>query len=91
MNVEHEEQRNRFVSSLDGEDAALNYQLIGDVMNIMHTAVPEESEGEGVGSDLVRAAADWAKENGKQIEASCRFARSWLKRHDEYRDVMSST
>jgi predicted GNAT family acetyltransferase len=90
MKVEHEEQRNRFVINLDGEDATLNYQLIGDVMNIMYTAVPEASEGEGVGSDLVRAAMDWARESGKRVETSCRFARTWLERHTEYQDVLST-
>lgn len=89
MKVEHEEQRNRFVINLDDEAATLNYQLIGDIMNIMHTGVPESHEGEGAASDLVRAAMEWARQNGKQVEASCSFARGWLDRHDEYQDVLS--
>lgn len=90
MRVQHEEQNNRFVIDVDGEAATLNYQLIGDVMNIMHTGVPAQSEGEGVGSELVRAAMDWARESGKQVEASCAFARTWLDRHDEYKDVLAT-
>ncbi len=91
MNVEHEKDNNRFFVDLGSETASLNYQLIGDVMNIMHTEVPEDHEGEGVGSDLVRSAMEWARESGKQVEATCNFARGWLERHEEYNDVLSTT
>lgn len=89
MTVQHEEDSNRFVINMGGEAATLNYQLIGEIMNIMHTAVPESHEGEGAASDLVRAAMEWARQSGKQVEASCGFARTWLDRHDEYQDVLS--
>lgn len=89
MNIEHETQGNRFVARLNGQAAKLNYQMIGDVMNIIHTEVPEEHEGQGVASALVRAALDWARENGKKAESTCQFASGWLERHHEYDDILN--
>lgn len=91
MNVEHEPQSNRFIVPLSGDGKAmLNYQMIGDVMNIMHTEVPDSHEGEGIASELVRSALEWARKEGKQVEATCRFAKNWIERHDEYKDVLST-
>ena len=91
MNVKHEPDNNRFIVPLpEGEKALLSYQMIGDVMNIMHTEVPDSHESEGIASELVRYALDWARSAGKQVEATCKFARSWIERHEEYHDVLST-
>src|SRR6266851_358035 len=57
----------RFVVEEDGQVAELVYQLDGDRLVLLHTGVPIELEGRGIGSRLVAAP----------------FVRDWLKRHPD--------
>ncbi|MBF6555593.1 MAG: N-acetyltransferase [Acidimicrobiales bacterium] len=47
-------------------------------MVLIHTEVPEELAGHGVGGRLVRASLDRAAREGLTIVPLCPFARRWL-------------
>lgn len=65
----------------------LAFSKTDSVVTLLHTEVFPEAEGKGVGSALVRAAADEARTNGWQIIATCPFAASWFDRHPDEADV----
>lgn len=48
----------RFELTVDGYLAAAYYKLDGDVITFVHTEVPSELGGKGVGSKLVKGAFD---------------------------------
>ena len=50
---------------------------------LVHTEVPVELEGRGIGGRLVTAAVDRAAREGLTLVPLCPFARSWLERHPE--------
>jgi predicted GNAT family acetyltransferase len=50
---------------------------------LVHTAVPPELEGQGIGGTLVRAALERAASEGLTVVPLCPFARGWLQRHPE--------
>jgi len=75
--VTHKPESARFVS----DDAFLSYVRDGDHLDIQHTVVPRELEGQGIGSALVRAAVEYAEAEGLRIVPTCSFAREWLARH----------
>jgi uncharacterized protein len=78
----------RFEVTVDGHTGILVYALDGDRLVLVHTEVPDELSGRGLGGVLVRAALDRAQREGLTIEPRCPFARSWLERHpDEARRV----
>jgi uncharacterized protein len=73
----------RFIVEADGQVAELVYQLDGDRLVLLHTGVPIELEGRGIGSMLVAAAFDEAERRGLTVVPLCPFVRDWLKRHPD--------
>lgn len=73
----------RFVSGPAGHEAELLYRLRNGRLVLVHTEVPMELEGHGIGGKLVSAAVDYAAEHGLVLVPSCPFAVSWLDRHPD--------
>ena len=73
----------RFELRQDGRRAELLYHLRGDRLVLIHTEVPAELEGRGIGGRLVTAAVDRAVREGLTLVPMCPFARGWLERHPE--------
>ena len=73
----------RFELRADGWLAELIYRIRGDRLVLVHTEVPVELEGRGVGGRLVTAAVDRAVREGLTLVPLCPFARGWLERHPE--------
>ena len=76
----------RFEVSDGGYLAELSYHLNGKRLALIHTEVPEELEGRGIGGMLVTAAVDRAVREGLTIVPYCPFARGWLERHADVAD-----
>ena len=81
--VRQDPSASRFVYADAGVAAELMYRLRDGRLVLVHTGVPPELEGQGVGGALVAAAIDYAAERGLTVVPSCPFARSWLERHPE--------
>lgn len=73
----------RFELDVEGWTALLQYRQHGDRLLLVHTEVPDELEGRGLGGTLVRAALDRAESEGLTVVPHCPFARSWLERHPD--------
>ena len=73
----------RFELWVDGRLAELPYRRNGNRLVLIHTEVPEELEGRGLGGTLVRAAVDRAAREGMTVVPLCPFARGWLQRHPD--------
>lgn len=73
----------RFELHADGWLAELVYRIRGDRLVLVHTEVPVELEGRGIGGRLVTAAVDRAAREGLTLVPLCPFARDWLGRHPE--------
>ena len=68
----------------DGDaEAQLLYRRRGNRLVLVHTEVPEQLGGRGVGGQLVRAALEWAARDGLVIVPWCPFARKWLGDHPD--------
>ncbi len=75
--------QNRLEVRIDGHLAHLDYTLHDARLTLVHTEVPDELGGRGLGGILVQAALDKAVAGGYAVVAECPFARSWLERHPE--------
>ena len=74
-------ERSRLEITADGHLADLRYRRNGNRLVIIHTGVPAELEGRGIGGRLVAAAVDRAARDGMTVVPLCPFARDWLQRH----------
>ncbi|MEO8042447.1 MAG: GNAT family N-acetyltransferase [Acidobacteriota bacterium] len=68
--------------------AELTYIRNNGTMTIDHTEVDETLRGEGVGEDMVKAAVEYARENGLKIKPACPYAEKVIQRTPEFQDVL---
>ena len=80
--------RSRFEVAIDGAVAELTYRRRADRLVLVHTGVPDELAGQGIGGQLVRAAADRAAKDRLTLVPVCPFARDWLERHPNVADTV---
>jgi predicted GNAT family acetyltransferase len=74
----------RFEAELEGQTAFSAYRLEGRRLTLLHTEVPPEFEGKGVGSALAKFAFEHAKANNLEVTPRCPFMAKWSQRHPEY-------
>lgn len=70
--------------------AVLEYLTDGSRIEFVHTEVPPQAEGGGIGGSLVRAALDDARERGLRVTPTCPFVRVFIERHPEYRALVTT-
>lgn len=84
MTITHDTASRRFAVTADGETAHVAYEVHDGALDIRHTIVPPAIGGRGIAAELVRAAYDYALQQGLTPVATCSYALAWLKRHPEY-------
>ena len=87
--VTHDERRRRFELEADEKTGFLTYVLRGETIVFTHTVVPPELEGRGIGSRIVAAGLDHAREQGLKVVPQCSFVRGYIERHPEYADLVA--
>ena len=89
VTVERNEAEERFEARVGGGLALLTYGERDGKLYLLHTEVPPEAEGQGVGGKLVRFALDHARSEGLRVVPFCAFAKAYIQRHDEYADLVA--
>lgn len=85
MPIQHDAAHHKFT---DGQ-AELAYELPQpNVINFVHTQVPEGKQGEGIGSALAKAGLDYARQHDLQVVATCPFVASYIQQHGEYANLL---
>ena len=77
------EDLSRFEYEDEGHTAFLSFTRSGEVVTLVHTEVPEQLEGQGVGTSLVRAALAYVRDNDLSVVPKCPFVVSYLRAHPE--------
>jgi predicted GNAT family acetyltransferase len=80
--------QHRYELAVDGHIAATYYEISGDVITIVHTEVPPELGGKGIGSKLIKGALDQVRADGLKVIAQCPFAKAYIEKHPEYADLL---
>ena len=80
--------QHRYELTVDGHLAAAYYTVSGDVITFVHTEVPPELGGKGVGSKLVKGALDQVRAEGLKVIAQCPFVKAYIGKHAEYSDLL---
>jgi predicted GNAT family acetyltransferase len=80
--------RNRYELTIDGITAHVDYARQAGVITFIHTIVPEQLAGRGIGSKLAQHVLEDARRNGEKIIPQCPFIAAYLKRHKEFQDLV---
>lgn len=88
--VKHNQADKNFEIFYDGKHAGLmTYTWAGDDKFIIdHTEVDEAYGGKGLGKELVAAAVDFARKEGKKIIPLCPFAKKTIDKTPEFQEVI---
>ena len=86
--VEHRPDEHRFVVETEEGVAELVYRMAGDTIVFEHTRVPDEMEGEGVGSSLVKAGLGYAEKEDLAVRPDCPFVRAYIEEHEELHHLL---
>jgi uncharacterized protein len=72
----------------DGQVAYLEYSLSGNVLELIHTEVPENLRAMGLASSLAETALRWAREKNLKVDIICPSVQQYVARHPEYSDLV---
>ena len=82
VNVVHNPEARRFEVHLDGHLAFLQYERRDNEIAIVHTEVPRELGGRGLGTLLAEKAVEWGRsESGLRLVVLCPFVREYMRKH----------
>lgn len=82
--------QHRFELAVDGHIAAAYYELAGGVITFVHTEVPPELGGKGIGSKLAKGALDQVRTRGLKVIAQCPFIKGWIDKHPDYAGLLKA-
>ena len=83
------EDRQRFELEVEGHIAFVTYRKSQGAITLVHTEVPPELGGRGVGSKLGRATLDAVRAQRRKLIIECDFIRSFVNKHPEYGDLLA--
>jgi uncharacterized protein len=81
--------RERF-EILDGDERVgfVQYRRRPGLIAFIHTEIDERHEGQGLGSELIGAALDRAREERLAVLPFCPFVNDYVKRHRQYVELV---
>jgi uncharacterized protein len=79
----------RFELEVEGHVAKSFYRIENGVITFIHTEVPPELGGKGIGSRLIKGALDQVRANGLKVIAECPFVKAYIEKHAEYADLLN--
>jgi predicted GNAT family acetyltransferase len=79
---------NRFELDVNGRTALAFYRMELGVITFLHTEVPQELSGGGVGSRLVRGALEEVRKLGLKVVPKCPFVAAYIGKHPAFSDLL---
>jgi predicted GNAT family acetyltransferase len=78
----------RYELAVEGHLAAACYSVADGVITFLHTEVPPELGGKGIGSKLIKGALAQVRADGLKVIAQCPFVKGYIDKHAEYADLL---
>jgi predicted GNAT family acetyltransferase len=78
----------RYELAVEGHIAATYYKVEDNVITFIHTEVPPELGGKGIGSKLIRGALDQVRADGLKVIAQCPFVKAFIEKNADYQDLL---
>ena len=83
-------EKHRYELAVDDHVAATYYKIADRVITFIHTEVPPELGGKGIGSKLIRGALDSVRADGLKVIAQCPFVKAFIEKNPDYQDLLKA-
>ena len=87
--VRHNAAHHRFEAGAEPHPAIIVYRLKDGVVDMVHTEVPEQYQGQGLAGKLATAALEWARASGLKVIPSCPYVSNYIGKHPEFADLVA--
>jgi len=81
--------KNRFETEVETKTAFIEYKKKEGKIYLTHTKVPEELEGQGIASSMVKEVLDIIEDKKLKMVPACSFIASYVKKHPEYENLLA--
>jgi uncharacterized protein len=81
--------QHRYQLTVDGHTAATYYEIAGGIVTFVHTEVPPEFGGKGIGSKLIKGALDQLRTDSLKVVAHCEFVKAFIGKNAAYQDLLA--
>ena len=88
LNVEHDKENKRFTMDINGELSKVDYQLKDGKMYLIHSEVPYNLRGQGIGKVLVEKTFELLTNEGYQAIAVCSYIKAIAKRNEKWHTII---
>ena len=88
-NVTDNAAKHRYELNVDGHIAFVEYQLSPGVIDLVHTFVPKELGGRGIGSILAKGVLDSVRSRDLKVIATCPFIAGYIGKNPDYADLLA--
>jgi uncharacterized protein len=89
LEIQHDKERKKFFTLIDGREAYLTYRNNGDNILIFdHTYVPFNLRGQNIAGKIVKFALDYAKENNFKIIPACSYVHAYIDKNQQFNDLV---
>ena len=89
ISIRDNPERHRFEVDLGGGSFAFADYLLRDGKIVFtHTQVPPGHEGHGIGTAIVRAGLEAARERGLKVVPACPFFAAYMRNHADEQDLL---
>ena len=90
LNIVHDKENSRYTLDINGELAKVEYRLKDNKMYLVHSEVPYNLRGQGIGKVLVEKTFEKLTEEGFQAVAVCSYVRAVARRSEKWKDSIES-
>jgi uncharacterized protein len=81
-------EKHSYELAVDGHVAAAHYKIDDGVIIFVHTEVPPELGGKGIGSKLITGALDQVRADRLKVIAECPFVKAFIEKKPAYQDLL---
>lgn len=67
-----------------------DYRREGEILVLPHVEAPLALRGTGAAGELMRGVMEIARREGLKVIPTCGYAASWIRRHQEYTDLLAN-
>lgn len=88
LEIKHDKDNRKFVLDINGEEARVEYVLKNEKMYLVHSEVPFNLRGQGIGKELVLKTFEKLTEEGYKAVAVCSYIKAVKNRDAHWKEII---
>ena len=89
-NIHNNSEAHQYELQIDGQLCIAAYEPRAGAIAFTHTQVPDELEGRGFASQLIKAALADVRARDLKVVPLCAFVSAYIERHPEEQDLLAT-